>query len=165
MLTSLVLWILLPLHPIHLSVSEVNYSEKDKALQMTSRIFIDDLELAIQAALKEDELDLLDPGKGRTTDQLVSQYLSRHMRMKIDGKPVVMNYLGHEREDLALICYIEFPGVKKLKRVEVYNDVIQEVHADQSNLVHVTWKGTVRSARLVKEAPSGTFEFETNPKK
>ncbi|MFM7193380.1 MAG: DUF6702 family protein [Bacteroidota bacterium] len=165
MLTSLILWILLPFHPIHLSVSEVNYSEKDKSLQMTSRIFIDDLELAIRSAIKDEDLDLLEPGKGRTIDQLVGPYLSKHLRMKVDGKPVVMNYLGHELEDLAIICYIEFPGVKKLKTVEVFNDVIQEIHADQSNLVHVNWKGTVRSARLVREAPSSTFEFETNQKK
>ncbi|MFM9074841.1 MAG: DUF6702 family protein [Bacteroidota bacterium] len=165
MLTSLILWILLPFHPIHLSVSEVNYSEKDKSLQMTSRIFIDDLELAIRSAIKDEDLDLLELGKGRTIDQLVGAYLSKHLRMKVDGKPVVMNYLGHELEDLAIIWYIEFPGVKKLKTVEVFSDVIQEIHADQSNLVHVNWKGTVRSARLVREAPSGTFEFETNQKK
>jgi len=165
MILSFVLFAVFRLHPVHISVSEIEYSEKDKALQMTSRIFIDDFELAIQGAVKDQDLDLLEPGKGRTTDQLVSQYLMKHIRMKVDGKPVVMNYLGHEREDLTLVCYIEFPGVRKLKKVEVFNDVIQEVHADQSNLVHVTWKGTVRSARLVREAPSGTFEFENTQKK
>ena len=165
MILSFLLFTILGLHPVHISVSEIGYSEKDKALQMTSRIFIDDLELAVQAAVGDSDLDLLEPGNGRTTDQLVSQYLSRHIRLKVDGKPVVMNYLGHEREDLTLVCYIEFPGVRKLKKAEVFDDVIHELHADQSNLVHVTWKGTVRSARLVREAPTGTFEFETTQKK
>ena len=147
------------LHPVHISVTEVNYSEKDKTLQLTSRIFIDDLELAISRNAREPELDLLSPGKGRTTDQLVSEYLSRHLKMRVDEKTVKLNYLGHEIEDVAIICYIESEQVKKLKSAEVQNDVIQEVHADQSNLVHVTYKGVLKSARLIQEKSVEKFIF------
>ncbi len=63
------------LHPIHISVSEINYSEKDKALQITSRIFIDDLELSIRAQRKEPEMDLLEPKNGLTTEKIVSDYV------------------------------------------------------------------------------------------
>src|SRR5882762_9160240 len=54
-------------HPLHVSVSEINYSEKDKALQITSRIFIDDLELSIRHQRKEPDMDLLAPNNGLTT--------------------------------------------------------------------------------------------------
>ena len=67
-------------HPLHVSVSEINYSEKDKALQITSRIFVDDLELSIRNQRKEPELDLLLPKNGLTTDLLVSEYLKDHVR-------------------------------------------------------------------------------------
>src|SRR5882762_5937289 len=73
-------------HPVHVSVSEINYSEKDKALQITSRIFIDDLELSIRNNRKEPEMDLLAPKNGLTTDQLVSEYLKGHFKIKLDGK-------------------------------------------------------------------------------
>lgn len=149
------------LHPVHVSVTEVNYSEKDKALQIISRIFIDDLELSIQKALHQESLDILNPGGGMTTDQLVSDYLKKHFTIKIDGKPAKLHYLTHETEDAAIICYLEIENVKKLKTLEVTNDVIQETHTDQSNLIHITYKGPVKSYRLVREKPTEIFRAES----
>jgi len=149
------------LHPVHISVSEINFSEKDKALQITSRIFVDDLEQSIRNTRKEPELDILAPKNGLTTDQLVGDYLRDHFKVKIDGKPQKMKLLGHEVEDVAIICYIEIENVKKVKSIEVFNDVITEIHDDQSNLVHVTYKAPVKSARLMRDKPTEVFTFET----
>jgi hypothetical protein len=150
---------LLFLHPIHLSVSEINYSEKDKALQITSRIFLDDLELSIQKQLNKPGLDLLEPGKDFTAEKLISDYVLQHLSVKLDGKIQKLNFLGFEREDPAVICYIEIENVKKFKTIEIKNDVIMETHNDQSNLVHVTYKGPVKSLRLVREKPADNLTF------
>jgi hypothetical protein len=151
---------LLFLHPIHLSVSEINYSEKDKALQITSRIFLDDLELSIQKQLNKPDLDLLEPGKDFTTEKLISDYVLQHLSVKLDGKIQKLNFLGFEREDPAIICYIEIENIKKFKTIEIKNDVIMETHNDQSNLVHVTYKGPVKSLRLVREKAADILTFE-----
>jgi hypothetical protein len=152
-------WQLFP-HPVHISVTEINYSEKDKALQITSRLFIDDLELSIRAKRKEPELDIMEPRAPLTTKQLVIDYLTEHFKVKLDGKPCKLNFLGVEKEDLSLICYIEIENVKKMKTLEVFNDAIMGTHEDQSNLVHVTFKSPVKSARLVYSKPSEKFIFE-----
>ncbi len=149
------------LHPIHLSVTEITYSEKDKAIQITSRIFIDDLELSIQNQLKQPTLDILEPKNGLTLDQMASRYLKEHMKVKLDGKPQTIKVLGHEIEDVAVVFYIEIENVKKIKLLEVHNDVIMETHDDQSNIVHVTYKGPVKSVRLLRDKPSEVFKFET----
>ncbi|MEJ0057811.1 MAG: DUF6702 family protein [Bacteroidota bacterium] len=154
----LLLW--LP-HPIHVSVTEAEYNEKTKSLQIISRIFIDDLELSIQKQVSQESLDILEPRNGKTTDQLLGDYLNEHLKIKMDGKPAKINYLAHEVEDLAIICYLEIENVKKLKTLEVTNTVIQETHADQSNIVHITYKGPVKSYRLTSEKPTETFKFET----
>jgi hypothetical protein len=151
---------LLFLHPIHLSVSEINYSEKDKALQITSRIFLDDLELSIQKQLNKPNLDLLEPGKDLTTEKLISEYVLQHLSVKLDGKIQKLNFLGFEREDPAIICYIEIENIKKFKTIEIKNDVIMETHNDQSNLVHVTYKGPVKSLRLMREKVADILTFE-----
>jgi hypothetical protein len=151
---------LLLLHPIHISVSEVNYSEKDKALQITSRIFIDDLELSVRAQRNEPELDLIEPKNGFTTEQMVSEYVLKHFSVKLDGKLQKLKFLGMEREDPALICYIEIENIKKFKSIEVRNDIIMETHDDQSSIVHVTYKGPVKSMRLTKNNPVGILSFD-----
>ncbi len=149
------------LHPIHLSVSEINYSDKDKALQITSRIFLDDLELSIRNQRKQPDLDLLEPGPGLTTEQLISDYVIKRFSVKLDGKVQKLNFLGFEREDPAVICYIEIENVKKFKTIEVKNEVIMETHDDQSNLIHVTYKGPVKSLRLMRDKSSDVLTFES----
>jgi hypothetical protein len=148
------------LHPIHLSVSEINYNEKDKALQITSRIFLDDLELSIRNQLKQPDLDLLEPGPGLTTEQLISEYVIKRFSVKLDGKVQKLNFLGFEREDPAVICYIEIENVKKFKTIEVKNQIIMETHDDQSNLIHVTYKGPVKSLRLIRDKSADVLTFE-----
>ena len=148
------------IHPVHISVTEINYSEKDKSLQIVSRLFIDDLELSIRAQRKEAELDIMEPKNRLTTQQLVINYLMEHLKIKLDGKFCKLNFLAVEKEDLSLICYIEIGNVKKMKSLEVFNDAIMSIHEDQSNLVHVTFKSPVKSARLVYTKPSEKFVFD-----
>lgn len=161
MIFSVLLSLISTLHPVHISVTEINYSDKDKALQIASRIFTDDLELAIRKELKDEELNILKPANGKTTDQLVSAYVIKHLKVKVDSKAQTLKYLGYEIEDVAIICYLEIANIKKLKTVEVLNDVIMETHTDQSNLVHVTYKEKLKSVRLMRTKSVETLNFET----
>jgi hypothetical protein len=156
LLYLLTFWLL---HPMHVSVTEVQYNEKNKSFEIISRIFIDDLELSIRTEKNNESLDLLNPGAGMTTDQLVSEYISQHFQIRLDGKSAKINYLAHEIDDLAMVCYLEIEGVRKVNVIEVINSVIQETHADQSNLVHVTYKGPVKSLRLTHENPAGKLDI------
>ena len=149
------------LHPIHISVTEINYNEKSKSLQITSRIFVDEMELGVRMQRKEPELDILEPKNGVTTKQLITNYMNVHFKIKIDGKPVKINFLGHEKEDISFVCYLEIENVKKLKTIEVFDDIITEIHDDQSNLVHVTYKNPVKSVRLTHDNTSEIFTFSS----
>jgi hypothetical protein len=155
LLFGFVLWF----HPIHLSITEIDHNEKSKALQITMRIFIDDLELSIRKKLNDKELDLLEPGNGKTTDNLVKDYLVENVKLKVDKKAVKINYLGHEIEGPAMICYVEIENIKKFTTIEVTNRVILETHDDQSNLVNVNYHDKVKSVRLTNDQPTASVTF------
>lgn len=147
------------LHPIHISISEVNHNPKVKALEISMRIFLDDLELSIRNKKQEPDLDLLNPGKGRTTDQLVSEYLAEMVRIKVDKKQLSINYLGSELDGPALVCYVEVKNVKKYSTIEFTNRVILETHDDQSNLVNFNHMDKVKTLRLTNDKPTDTITF------
>lgn len=157
---SILYSILLLFHPIHISVTEIEYNEKVKALQIITRIFIDDLESAVRSRTQQPELDILHPPKGLTTEELLSGYLKDHFKIKLDGKDQKMNFLGYEEENFAFVCYIEIENVKDFKVAEVTNTVITDLYDDQSNLVHITYKGPIKSTRLMRDKPSDKFTFE-----
>lgn len=148
------------LHPLHVSVTEIEFDEKDKALEIMMRAFGDDLELTMRSTLRQPDLDIQNP-KGTTVDQMMTPYLTTHFNISLDGKPQKIKYLGHERDGDAFIFYIEVENVKKWKTIQVMNDIIMETHDDQSNLINVTVRGTVRSLRLTRSKPVDKLTFDT----
>jgi hypothetical protein len=157
---AFLLYIVVNFHPIHVSIAEVDHNAEAKALQITLRIFVDDLELSIRNRINAPEMDLLEPGGTKTTDALVSEYLAEVLKLKVDKKAVKTRYLGHEIEGPAMICYIEVENIKKFKTIEVTNRAIMETHEDQSNLVNVNYKEKVKSLRLTNEKPTGSVTFD-----
>src|SRR5688572_3275455 len=93
-------------HPIHVTVTEIEFDEKDKALEIMMRVFIDDFELSLRNELNQPALDILDPKNGLTTDQMAAEYITRHFKLSLDGKPLKLKYLGHEKEADAFVFYI-----------------------------------------------------------
>jgi hypothetical protein len=148
------------LHPIHVSVTEIEFDEKDKALEILMRVFIDDLELTLRNNVKDPGFDFYDPANAAKIDQLVGEYLKTRFKISLDNKIQKSTYLGHEREEEAFIFFIEVANVKKWKTISIHNDIIMETHDDQSNLIHVTVKGKIRSLRLTKDTPANKLTFE-----
>jgi len=147
-------------HPLHVTVTEIEMDEKDKQLKITMRMFVDDLEQTMRAKLKQPELDILNLKNGLTIDQMMGGYLKDHFKISLDGKGQEIKFLGSEIEDDAFIFYLEVTHVKKWKGIQILNSSLTETYEDQSNLVNVTAHGTVRSLRLTTANPLGKLIFE-----
>lgn len=151
------LWV----HPFHVSVSDIKYKEDKKAIQISMRIFLDDLELALQEFSGDDKLDITDQAYwGAVKDNLRPYVLERFKAWNEKDKAYEISYVGAEKEDDVMWCYIEIEKVKKLKKVTIQNTILHEVWADQENLVHFRAFGDVKSARLFKGDDTYVFEWE-----
>lgn len=156
-LANILIW----LHPLHVSVTEIEMDRKDKTLEIVMRVFVDDLELALRKKYNQPELDVLHPRNGLTLDQMMTSYLHDHVTILLEGKPQAIRYIGHEKEDDAFIFYSEVTDVKKWQTIVVQNDILTEIHDDQSNLVHITVDSEVRSLRLTRENPKDKLTFNS----
>jgi hypothetical protein len=54
---------------------------------------------------------------------------------------------------------VEVSPVKRWKKIQVTNSIIMETYRDQSNLVHVTVQGKVKSLRLMGDESTGQLDF------
>lgn len=145
-------------HPIHVSVTEIEYDAAEQELEIMMRIFVDDLENALRLHHKQAGLDILNADEG-TAKKLIGAYLLTHFNVVLDNKKTRLEYLGQEVEGQAFICYILAPGIQNWKSCEVTNSVLFELFNDQSNIVHVTNGGVTRSRRLLPDNQSGIFSF------
>lgn len=147
-------------HPIYVSVTEIEFDEKEKALEIMMRVNGEDLETTLRNKLKQPNFDILEPENRSTIDKMVSDYMKEHFKITLDNKLQKSVYLGHEREAEALILYIEISNVKKWKTIQIFNDILTETHEEQSNLVHVSVRDKVLSLRLTKDVPANKLTFD-----
>lgn len=161
MIALRILLMLVIAHPVHVSVTEIEFDEKERELEVVTRIFWDDLERAIRDERKEPDLNLLERTGSTTTDQLISAYLQPRFRVALNGKQQQVKYLGHEVDGEAIVAYTQILNVKRFSAIEVGNTVLTELYEDQSNLVHVTVGENVKSLRLMRDNPTGKLIFET----
>lgn len=147
-------------HKFYVSVTNINYSEEDDALQITTRVFIDDLE----AVLKE-RYGITSSLATKTELEIADDYIEKYLRSKLvvelDGKAVNFIYLGKKYDaDLAII-YIEVEqiGLKELSSLAIYNEILTDMFDEQKNVVHFKWFDHKKSFVLTKSDAKGMLNF------
>ena len=146
------------MHPFYVSVTEINHNASENTMEISSKIFTDDLEATLNKKYNK-KLDLFDANNTVEENRIISDYIGRHLVMKLDGKPVVMELLGFEREGEAIWSYLQVSGVKAPGKVEITNSILYDAYTDQINLLHVTVKGIRKSTKLDYPKAQAMFTF------
>lgn len=137
-----------PVHPIFVSVTEINHNPQDKDLEIACKIFTDDLETVLAKATGA-KIDLFHPKDTIVTGKQINDYISQHLVLKLDGKPVSLHFIGFERELDAVWSYFEVLNVPNApKTVSIMNNLLYENFKQQINLMHVTVGGKRKSTKL-----------------
>lgn len=160
LLYSVIAGVFLGLHPFHVSVCDIEHDPETKALQISQRLFMDDLALGLQNFHKLEYVDTYKPKDLKKLDSLIGAYIKAKLFITVDGKDVTFNYLGSELEGDARWCYIEVKDIDKVKQAEVANALLTETFDDQENIVHFKANGKLKSYKLNKREVSHTFKFD-----
>lgn len=156
---SIGLVLLLGLHPFHLSITDIFHNRENKSLEISMKLFIDDLEDGIEKA-GYGLMYLNTEKENPDADLFVYKYLLGNMALFLDDKEVEFIFRGKEYEPGNVMwCYLEVKGVKKFKKVNLTNHVLTEVFDDQQNIVHIKKDGKTQSLRLRKGYDSGELVF------
>lgn len=161
-----ILLIILPLfafttmHKFYLSVTNIDYSKEDNALQITSRIFIDDLENVLEKRYGV-KTYLATPKESDQANFYIEKYLRTKLVIKTNGRSRSFVFLGKKYDNDLMICYLEIEGIDlpTLKNVEVENDILTDMFEDQQNILHIRINGQKKSFVLVKENNKGMLNL------
>ncbi|HMK27368.1 MAG TPA: DUF6702 family protein [Chitinophagaceae bacterium] len=146
------------LHPFHVSVVEINHNAADKTLEISCKIFTDDFEKVLEQNYKA-KVDLINPSNKAAMDTLVKKYITSHLFLNADGKPVKLSYVGFERENEAVYGYVEADNIVSVKKIDITNKLMQDLFTDQVNLMHVIVGGNRKSTKLDYPATQASFSF------
>ncbi|MEM9831458.1 MAG: DUF6702 family protein [Bacteroidota bacterium] len=160
-IVSVLTSLLFTTHPFHISVTSIYHAEEENTLQITVKIFADDLEEALNQNKDQADsyIDVLNPPNRAELDSIVQDYLYQHITFTVNEQPVTSQFLGFEREDLTMWCYLESTSISSLEQVKVQNTLLLNTFDDQVNIVHVRANGAVKSMKLAHNQTADTITF------
>ncbi|MFY0653132.1 MAG: hypothetical protein JXQ96_13915 [Cyclobacteriaceae bacterium] len=147
-------------HDFHISVCEIEFDENSKALEMTHRLFINDLEEALRDSSDGGVIDILNTKDEQSLGRMIENYLFQRFRVGVNGKENELRFVGFEPEGDVVYCYMEIVNVRKLKSISVMNKILMEKFDDQMNLLRIYNKEQTVTKKFSKEATTLFEEFE-----
>lgn len=145
-------------HPFYVSVMEINHNAKDKSLEVSCKVFADDLEEVLKKNYKQ-AADLSNGKQQAQNDKLVSDYFLKHFSLSTDGKTATVQYIGYEKIKESIYCYFEVPNIASLKKLDLTNSILQDLNTDQINIMHVQINGSRKSYKLDYPNKHASFNF------
>lgn len=145
-------------HKFYVSITKVEYVKEKKSIQIIAKIFIDDIEDALQQ--RYDASISLDTKKEtKAADEDVENYILSKLKINVNGKPVKLSYIGKEYDTDMLVAYIEVTNIPELNTIEIENKILFEMFPEQQNIIHLKTAESRKSLILEKDEPSGTLRF------
>ncbi|MFM8806418.1 MAG: DUF6702 family protein [Sphingomonadales bacterium] len=147
-------------HPFHVSVTDIRHNVADRTLEVQCKLFTDDFESALKKVYHQ-KADLIDPSMHTLMDTLVSRYVQASLQLRINEKPVVMQYLGFEHEREASYVYLEVANVVgPIRTMDCSAKLLYELFTDQVNIFHVATDKAKKSVKL--DYPAQTVRIDLN---
>ena len=146
-------------HPLYISVTEMEFNEKDKVLEISSKVFTDDLEKALSKATGT-IVDMYHPKDKALVEKQIAAYLNSHLQIKLDNKPLALEFVGFELEEQSTWSYYQ---VSKLagppKKVEIFSNIFYEMNDKQINIFHFAIGANRKSTKLDYPSTVAIFDF------
>ncbi len=145
-------------HETYLSVTEIEYNESQKSLQIISRVFIDDLEEVLSRRYQKD-ISLSYKKDLKAHKDLIGKYILKKLNLTINGEDLQLKFLGSKFDADQVVLFIEGTNVETLRKVKVKNLILTDLFDSQKNIVHVNNGKQIESMLLVKDNSSKTVNF------
>jgi len=146
-------------HKFYMGVFQVNYAAEKKMIQITSRIFIDDLNNGMEKRYHQKTFVGTDKETQADID-LLKKYLSENFTIKINGQSKPITFLSKEVESNdVLVCYSRIKDINTFKTIEILNTILLDWNAEQQNITHISAFGTKKSVLFTESSRKELLKY------
>lgn len=138
------------MHKFYVSVTQINFAQDKKTIQITSRIFIDDLNNALEKKHKK-KFYIGSTKESEEEIQLLKNYFNENFLITVNSKPKLSVYLDKEVEEDVIILYHVIRDVSKINSLQVKNTLLFDFLPEQQHIIHTQISGKKLSALLTLE--------------
>lgn len=140
-------------HKFYLSNTSIEFNAQNRAIEITSKIFTDDLEHTLEA--KGNANHSLYPQTPEVFES-VKKYIGENLSLQVSGRNVVLNFLGYSVDNDMTTLFLEGSYFDP-NSVIVTNTILLDLYSDQQNIVEVRWSGQSKREYFTKDKKQ--FQF------
>jgi hypothetical protein len=145
-------------HKFYVGIYQINYASDKKMLQVTSRIFVDDLNNALEKKYKK-KFHLGEKNVAADEVETMKKYISDNFKISVNAKGQVLEYRSSEMENNVLVCYWRITDVPQVKSLEITNKIMFDFVTEQQNIIQTNVGGKKQNLLLTPDEPSGKLQF------
>ena len=145
-------------HKFYIALFQVQFVPEKKRLQITSRIFIDDLNQAIEK--KYHKKTSLGIGTDSPEDiQLLTRYFAENLVFKVNGRTEILTFLSSEVEEDVLVSYLSIPKIAKIQQLNIQNTILTDWNTEQQNIMHFNIGESKKSLHFTPTSANQMLKF------
>ena len=145
-------------HKFYVALYQVNYAPEKKMLQITARIFVDDLNSAVGKKYSK-KINLGSENETIEVVNLLKKYFSEKFHLRVNGQTKPLHFLSKEMEGDVLICYFNMREISKVNSLEIFNSIIIEGNSEQQNIMHFNVLGTKNTLLFTESTSKGMLKY------
>ena len=145
-------------HPVYVSVTSIEFNEKQQMLEVSCKLFIDDMEKFLKG-YSGHKVDLLHAAQDGKTDSLLSTYLAAHLSLQVNGSSAPLKYAGFEPDGDVIYVYFEADDIKAVNRLEVKNSILYDYKPGQVSVINVKVGDNKQGKKLLNPEDTAIFLF------
>lgn len=146
------------MHKYYISLTKIEYKKENQTIQVTMRIFIDDLQQTINTTYHKN-LELALPNESKGIDTIINNYITGKFKVKVNAIEKEYFYLGKEYEDDVVYLYLELKNIKTINSIEIKNNMLMEIFSDQKNIIKLNIDNKKKTFFLTRQKDKDLLKF------
>jgi len=136
------LFILLLIHPVHVSLTGIEYDKMNRVWTVFVKVYSDDLAVDIDLGLSSGE-----EISGEETERYI-QYIADRLMIMEDDRLLKMKLMNTESDGMEHRFSLEAAGGKRVRNVTVVNRIMARLYDDQANMLLFSYDGMEEGYRF-----------------
>ena len=148
------------LHPVHVSVTNLDLDPVRGKVELSVKIFADDFQdlilhkYGVQLNIIEEE----DPGDKIAA---VNEYMQEALQLVFNGNETAdLQFVDAKLNEEAIWLFYKYEHQNKIRKVDIVNRVMLEKFRDQTNLMIVTYNNKQNGYRLDNKTTDLSFNIK-----
>lgn len=145
-------------HKYYLSITHIEFIQKDETIQITMRLFIDDLQFELNN-MNHNEIELGTDREPKHIDSIYADYTSKHFFIEVNEHPKNITFLGKEYVDDMVVFYLEILKIQKINQLNIENTLLTNSFSEQENIVKLNINEELKSHILTKNKSKALINY------